>query len=150
MFTLIDYVGRWAESPDWNEEREDNANVLIAACTKLQTIMESDGIIFKLNEYTGTTLHPRTYTSISGESYGGFRPQNCPIGAMHSSHKEGKAVDRYDPDGAIDAWIMAHQGVLITCGIFIENPDKTPGWSHWGIKLNAKDAPMSGRHVFWP
>lgn len=142
MFTLIDYVGPWAESPDWNEEREDNANVLIARCTKLQEMMEADGVHFPLNPKTGTT--------ISGETFGGFRPQSCPIGAEHSSHKEGKAVDRYDPDGAIDAWIMAHQDALEQCGIYIEHPDSTSGWSHWGIKLNDDDAPKSGHHVFYP
>jgi len=151
MFTLADYVGPWGESPDWNEERRDNAIILIAACTKLQTIMEADGVHFPLHEHTGTGLHPRNRDStISGETYGGFRPQSCPIGATHSSHKEGKAADRYDPDGAIDTWIMAHQDALVTCGIYIEHPDKTPGWSHWGIKLNPDDAPKSGRHVFYP
>ena len=137
MFTLADYVGVHKDSPDWTPERQSNARMLIFACTKLQEKMESDGIHFHLNPHTGTT--------ISGETMGGFRPQTCPIGAPESAHKEGMAVDRYDWDGAIDAWIMAHQDALVECGIYIEAPDSTIGWSHWSTRK-----PASGHHVFIP
>jgi len=146
MFTLIDYVGPWAESPDWNEEREDNANLLIAACTKLQALMESDGVHFPLHEHTGTGLHPRNRdSSISGETYGGFRPQDCPIGAPHSAHKEGLAVDRYDPGDLIDQFLLRRVDLLNQCGIYIEAPSTTPGWSHWTIR-----SPASGHVIFYP
>lgn len=134
---MKDYIGPWAESPDWNAERQANAQQLISACATLQSMMEADGVHFRINPKTGTT--------ISGEVYGGFRPQDCSIGAPGSAHKEGQAVDRYDIDGAIDAWIMAHQDALVKCGIYIENPDYTEGWSHWGIR-----PPGSGHHVFIP
>lgn len=137
MFTLTDYVGPHADSPDWTDERSAQAERLIAACAKLQALMVADGVKFQIN--------PRTGTTISGEIYGGFRPQSCKEGAPHSAHKEGQAVDRYDPLNEIDNWIMDHQDVLVTCGIYIEHPSATPGWSHWGIR-----APASGRHVFYP
>ena len=137
IFSLKDYVGTHWPSPDWNDVRIANAQMLIVACGKLQARMEADGIHFPLNPKTGTT--------ISGEIYGGFRPQDCPIGAPHSAHKEGQAVDRYDPDNLIDAWLMAHQDALETCGIYIEHPDSTPTWSHWSTRI-----PSSGHHVFYP
>lgn len=34
---------------------------------------------------------------------------------------------------------------LEQCGIFIENPNKTIGWSHWTVR-----APGSGNRVFMP
>jgi hypothetical protein len=153
MFTKIEYVGPWAESPDWNKDRQDNCEVLIARCAKLENMMLAAGVLFPVN--------PHTETQISGETYGGFRPQDCPIGAAHSSHKEGKAVDRYDPTGEIDAWLLENyeacvktgnidMSALAVCGIYIEHPDSTPGWSHWGIKLQDSDAPRSGHHIFYP
>ena len=135
MFTLKDYVGIHIESPDWTEECQDNANSLIDACTDLQEIMEGDGVKFHINPKTGTT--------ISGEIYGGFRPQNCPIGAPNSSHKLGMAVDRYDPDNYIDQWINSHLDALIKCGIYVEDQASTPGWSHWQIR-------PTHNHIFLP
>jgi hypothetical protein len=137
MFTLADYVGTHADSPDWDERRKMNAEKLIIACSILQKMMELAGVHFTLNPHTGTT--------ISGEIYGGFRPQNCTQGAPLSAHKEGLAVDRYDPSGDIDAWIMDNPQSLVQCGIYIEHPSATIGWSHWSIK-----SPRSGLHVFYP
>jgi hypothetical protein len=137
MFTLANYVGVHADSPDWNDARKSNANRLICACTNLQTMMEDAGIVFHLN--------PATNTTISGQTFGGFRPQDCPIGAAYSAHKTGEAVDRYDHDGAIDAWLVAHPEALVECGIYIEASASTIGWSHWSIR-----APHSGNHIFQP
>ena len=142
MFTLKDYVGVHWNSPDWNEVRIANAQNLMAACKALQERMEADGVVFHINPKTGTT--------ISGEVYGGFRPQDCPIGAPESSHKQGKAVDRYDPYNQIDDWLLAHPEALAEFGIFIEHPDKTPHWSHWAIKTLPSDPPHSGHHIFYP
>jgi len=151
MFTIEDYVGIYASSPDWTPERQANARHLLNACANLQVIMEADGVHFPLHEHAANGVHPRTETTIGGETYGGFRPQSCLIGAAHSAHKEGLAVDRYDPDGIIDKWLLddylAHgdRSALVHCGIYIEHPDSTPGWSHWSIR-----APASGHHVFYP
>jgi hypothetical protein len=137
MFTMDDLVGPWKDSPDWTPERQANAQKLIEACTRLQIALEKEDIHFPINPKTGTT--------ISGEVYGGFRPQSCPIGAPHSAHKEGLAVDRYDPDGKIDGFLLREVDLLTECGIYIEAPSATPGWSHWTIR-----APGSGHHVFLP
>lgn len=137
MITLEQYVGPHADSPDWTPERQANATKLLVRCGELEAEMVAAGVYFPDNPTTGS--------GVSGQTFGGFRPQNCTQGAPHSSHKEGLAVDRYDPHGDIDNWLMAHQDALTCYGIFIEHPDSTHGWSHWSIK-----APGSGNHVFLP
>lgn len=137
MITIEQYFGKWIDHPDATPERKENAGRLLVAVEKLEQLAIEDGIVFPDNPATGS--------GVSGQTYGGFRPQDCPQGAPHSSHKEGLAVDRYDPDNKIDDWCMANLGRLEQCGIYIEHPDSTPHWSHWTIK-----APGSGHRVFYP
>ena len=137
MITIAQYVGPHSASPDWTVARQTNAAVLLSACARLETIMLEDGIRFRDNPATGS--------GVSGETFGGFRPQDCPIGAPHSNHKEGRAVDRYDPDGAIDDWCLLHLADLVQCGIWLESPTATLHWSHWQCV-----PPGSGVRVFMP
>lgn len=137
MITFKQYVGEWASSPDWTPARQAHAVKLLQIVDDLQKEMENAGVIFYMN--------PKTCSQVSGETYGGFRPQNCPVGAAHSTHKEGLAVDIYDPYDQIDTWCMVHQNRLAVHGIYIEHPDYTQHWSHWTIK-----APGSGHTVFIP
>ena len=140
MFTLEEYAGVHEDSKDWNAERQSNAVRLIQCCEELMERAEEAGVVFHINPATGSI--------ISGQTMGGFRPQNCPIGAPHSSHKEGLAVDLYDPHGEIDAWCVANAyrgGYLPMFGIYLEHPSKTLGWSHWTIR-----APKSGNRIFLP
>ena len=137
MITLNQYVGPHRASPDWTPTREQNATKLLAACCALEVEMARGGVSFPDN--------PATKSGVSGQTFGGFRPQDCPIGAPNSSHKEGLAVDRYDPRGEIDAWCMAHIDRFEKHGIYIEHPSATPGWSHWTIR-----APKSGNRAFYP
>lgn len=137
MISLRQYFGKWIDHPDVNLERRLNAEALLAACAKLEAYAVADGVVFPTNPATGS--------GVSGQTYGGFRPQSCPQGAPNSSHKEGKAVDRYDPKNEIDAWCMDNLCRLEECGIYIEHPDATDGWSHWTIR-----APNSRRRVFYP
>lgn len=138
MITLDEYVGPWADSPDWTPEIRANAHALLLPATwALEKIMREDGIIFRDNPHTGS--------GISGQTFGGFRPQDCPQGAPLSKHKQGLAADRYDPAGEIDGWCMRNLVELERCGIWIEHPDATVGWSHWQCV-----PPKSGRRVFQP
>lgn len=137
MITLEQYVGPHAHSSDWTGARQANAVSLLAACAALEGEMVADGVVFPVNPATGS--------GVSGQTFGGFRPQSCPQGAPDSSHKQGQGVDRYDPQGAIDAWCMAHQDRLAYHGIYIEHPSVTAGWSHWSTR-----APRSGNRVFYP
>ena len=140
IITIEDYFGPWEDHPDATEERKQNARLLLHACSALQYFAERDGVEFLDNPHTGN--------NVSGKTYGGFRPQDCPQGAPASSHKQGQGVDRYDPEGLIDAWCMNNSevgGLLETCGIYIEAPGSTPGWSHWTTRR-----PPSGIRVFRP
>lgn len=135
--TITEYIGPHADCPDWTTERRINAELLLARCADLQAEMEADGIVFEINPSTGC--------NVGGQTMGGFRPQMCSVGAPNSAHKQGMAVDRYDPHGHIDDWLLEHQDALERHGIYIEHPSATTGWSHWSIK-----PPASGRHVFYP
>ena len=140
MITLEQYVGMWKDSTDWTIERTANAVQLLAKCALLESIARADGVEFPDNQKTGT--------GISGERFGGFRPQACKEGAPDSAHKQGRAVDRYDPEGKIDFWCMRNAevgGTLEQCGIYIEHPSATMGWSHWTDR-----PPPSKRRVFYP
>lgn len=137
MITLTQYAGSHASSADWTDTRQANAAQLLVACSRLEGLARGDGVHFPDNPVTGN--------GISGSIFGGFRPQDCPQGALQSSHKEGLAVDRYDPDGKIDEWCMSNLDRLESCGIYIEHPAATVHWSHWTTK-----APKSGRRVFYP
>lgn len=137
MITFAQYVGPHAASPDLTAERAHNATKLLAACAALEDDMLEDSVEFPDNPATGC--------GVSGQTFGGFRPQNCPQGAPNSSHKDGLAVDRYDPKGEIDDWCIAHQDRLALHGIYIEHPSATQNWSHWTIRK-----PGSGNRVFFP
>ncbi len=137
MITLEEYVGVHACSRDWTPERQDNADALLLCVQALQDEMQVAGIDFLIN--------PHTESCISGQTFGGFRPQDCPQGAPNSSHKDGQAVDLYDPHGDIDAWLMEHVDRLEAHGLYMEHPSATNGWSHWTTR-----APGSGHRVFYP
>ena len=138
MITYEEYVGKWAHSADLTDVRVSNiTDNLLPVVNAMYEHLVSFGVKFRINPSTGS--------KISGQTYGGFRPQNCPQGAPHSSHKEGLAVDIYDPENEIDNWLMDNQEVLKDFGVYIEHPDKTNHWSHWSVK-----PPGSGKHVFYP
>lgn len=137
MITLSQYAGPHRTSKDWTPAREQNAIELLTRCEALEAEMVADGVEFPDN--------PATKNGVSGQTFGGFRPQSCTQGAPNSAHKEAEAVDRYDPKGDIGKWLMAHQDRLVFHDLYIEHPSATKGWSHWSTR-----APRSGRRVFYP
>ena len=139
MITLDQYVGIHAKSKDWTAQRKLNAIELLKRSNALVLAAQADGVMFKIN--------PKTDSLISGETFGGFRPQSCPIGAPNSNHKEGKGVDVWDFDGSIDAWCNSPRGLLACekCGIWLEDQGHTPGWVHM-----QSIPPKSGKRVFLP
>jgi hypothetical protein len=66
-------------------------------------------------------------------------------GAPSSAHLTGQAVDLDDPAADLKAWCMAHLGVLVECGLYMEAPTATLGWIH----LQSR-APASGARIFKP
>lgn len=140
MISMKDYLGPWANSADLTPARQANAQRLLSQVNSLMAVAMQDGVTFKVN--------PKTKNQISGEKYGGFRPQGCPEGSPKSAHKEGLAVDLYDPDGKIDEWLLKSpraQQAIASLGLYFETGSATPGWSHWTIR-----PPASGRRFFNP
>ena len=137
ILTLDEYFGPWKNHHDATAARRKNAGLLVDAVVKLSALAIKDGIVFCDN--------PNTQSVVSGQQFGGFRPQCCSQGAPKSSHKDALAVDLFDPAGKIDAWCLANIDKLEACKIYIEHPSATKGWSHWTLR-----PPKSGRRVFYP
>ena len=99
-----------------------------------------DGVEFLVN--------PKTKSQVSGETNGGFRPQDCPIGAPLSAHKNCQAVDIFDPVGKIDDWLnnskVAREAIK-ELDMYFEDKSATVGWSHWQTRKT-----NSGRRFFLP
>lgn len=142
MISLADYYGIHSKSIDLTPGRRANAQRLLTAVNRLIALGMKEGLVFPVN--------PNTKSQVSGETYGGFRPQDCKIGAPNSAHKECQAIDLYDPNdgGAIDTWLMtskAAKELYEDLGLYFESPSATIGWSHWSIRR-----PASGSRFFKP
>ena len=135
MITAADYFGPWFNHADATHERKDAADALLDKVNDLLLEAEANGVEIHTNPHTGTC--------VSGQTYGGFRPQDCSQGAPHSSHKEARAVDVYDPHGDLDRWLTDAR--LEAHGLYRESPNATEGWTHLSDK-----APGSGHRTFVP
>lgn len=132
MITVEEYFGRWADHEDATPECRAAAEELLS---RVNALLTASGISPPVNPVTGN--------QISANKFGGFRPQFVPIGAPHSAHKEGRAVDVYDPGNALDHWITDER--LEEFDLYREHPTTTHGWSHLTTR-----APDSGKRTFWP
>ena len=65
--------------------------------------------------------------------------------AMGSSHLYGAAVDIADPKGELAKWLVANKSKLVECGLWMEDPASTCGWSHL-----QSYAPRSMSRIFKP
>lgn len=65
--------------------------------------------------------------------------------AMGSSHLFGCAVDISDPKGELARWLQVNIVKLMDCGLWMENPDSTKGWTHL-----QSYAPKSMKRIFNP
>lgn len=138
MITLEQYFGPWLDHRLVTDEMHAAARDLLTRVNALLAEAERDGVSLDIN--------PRTRTLISGAGNGGWRLPTSEVGAPRSSHKEGRAVDIYDPnDGDLDAWCLDHLGRLIALGLYLEHPAATKGWCHLTTR-----APRSGNRVFYP
>lgn len=135
MISLTDYIGPHGASPDWTSDRQAAAEAMLEKIKPLLEEAEAHGVELEMN--------PKTQSLVSGLKFGGFRPQDCPEGAPHSSHKEGRAVDIYDPHGDLDRWIT--DLLLKKYDLYRESPLATVGWCHLTDR-----APPSGRRTFPP
>ncbi len=133
--SLADYFAGWPGHPDITAEHRANAEaMLILVNALLLELSTSYRVIMHINPTTGSL--------VSGQLNGGWRPHDCPEGAPHSSHKKGRGVDVYDPDGNIDATIT--DDLLKKHGLYREHPAQTKHWCHLTDR-----APGSGKRTFY-
>jgi hypothetical protein len=137
MINLADYFGKWAGHKDATDQVVDDAECFLAKVNALLDVAFADGVDSHINPATGTY--------ISGQTLGGFRPQDCAQGAPTSSHKVGRGVDIYDPQNELDDWCHKHQDVLKRMGLHMEEPMATNRWCHLTDR-----APRSNKTCFMP
>lgn len=142
MIDIAEYFGPWRYTPDANPVVVANAEAFLPKVNALLARYEADtGNKVGCNPVTSNAMH--SYDEVSGDKFGGFRPQWCPQGAANSSHKTGRGVDVFDPDNAIDDWLT--DAMLEEYGLYREDPSKTHTWCHLTDR-----APGSGKRTFLP
>ena len=139
MISRKDYLGTYAGCSDIAPAISVNIDRLLNKVNALMAYMQQDKVIVPLNM--------KTRSQISGELNGGFRPQDCAIGAPNSNHKQGLAVDLYDPLGKIDEWVTNPNNLkkIQALDLYFEDKSATDGWCHVQIV-----PPKSGRRFFLP
>lgn len=143
MIFMADYFGPWVGHKDATEQIKVDAYNFIEKVNAL--LDEAFANMIDLVD------NPATGTLVSGNTYGGFRPQDCKQGAPNSSHKRGRGIDIYDPDDVLDNWIT--DKILERHGLYREHPLTTKkgykgassSWCHLTDR-----APGSGRRTFHP
>jgi hypothetical protein len=78
----------------------------------------------------------------------GYRPgvfNRSAGGAKNSAHMTCEAIDVVDTDGDFAAWCLDNLDELEKAGLYMEDPNHTPGWVH----LQTRE-PRSGKRVFLP
>jgi hypothetical protein len=141
MLTLVDYwMGRDAtHGLELSTDIRKNAALMIELADKLLIIAKTRGVTLETN--------PATRSIVSS----GWRPPSfnatVPGAAPKSKHMTGQAIDLYDPDGDLDAWLVKTDGqrVMQDLGIWHEHPAATKGWAHI-----QSVPPRSGRRTFYP
>ncbi len=135
--TIGQYFGAYANHPDATPEKKAAAEIMLGKVNALRAEAAADGVPFEENPHTGNF--------IAGNGHGGFRPEDCDVGADHSKHKDGRAVDSHDPLRRFSAWCAKHEERLRAHGLYREREEWTPSWVH------LQDAPpRSGKIAFVP
>lgn len=141
MITVDDYfMGRREQYPlALTPDIERNAARTVAVANALLSRAMGSGVHLETNPKTGSPVNSGWRPPAVNAATAGAAP--------NSKHMTGQAVDLYDPNGDIDAWLMTDGGqqAMAEVGVWIEAPESTPGWSHWQIV-----PPGSGRRVFHP
>lgn len=134
---MHDYFASYEGHPDIDKDVRANAELLLSKVNTLLDRAVLAGVNIRINPATGSV--------VAGTKNGGWRPQECPIGAPRSAHKTGEAVDIYDPEGELDDWLFPDTQHLVMLGLYMEHPASTRGWCHLTTR-----APRSGNRVFYP
>ena len=136
--TLEQYFGIYEDRIEESKKDEilDNSKELLSSVNDFLLFLETErGLTILIN--------PLTNSCISGQKNGGFRPLDCKEGSLHSSHKEVRGIDIYDPFNSIDECITNED--LIKFNLYREHPNATIHWCHLTDR-----SPPSGRRSFMP
>ncbi len=139
--TVGDVLGPYADHADATDTVCENLIELVRRANLVLDAMVADGCTPLRN--------PRNKTFVSGSANGGFRPQDCPMGAPRSKHKLGLAVDLVDPYRELAKWAVNNLGTLAEIGLWIEDPRWTPTWLHLQC-VAPGNPPVETRRVFIP
>lgn len=138
--TLAEYFGWKITHADATPERIANATVMLAKVNALLLEAQEVGKIRMMVDFDTKCL---ISGSPSGQGDGGFRLQSSVTGALKSAHRQGFAIDIYDPAEVLDNWIG--RNLLIKHGLWRESPAHTKNWCHL-----QSIAPKSGTRSFNP
>lgn len=139
MISRKDYLGTYAGCNDITPAISANIDRLLSKVNALIAYLQQDKVNVPINM--------KTRSQISGELNGGFRPQDCSVGAPNSNHKQGLAVDLFDPLGKIDEWVTNPSNLkkIQALDLYFEDKSKTDGWCHVQIV-----PPRSGKRWYMP
>lgn len=140
IITLADYyMGRdQTHGHLLGSDLRQNAAGTVDLVNQLLPMAAAAGVTLERNPATG---------SITSS---GWRPPDInaktPRAALRSLHMQCKAIDLFDPDGDLDAWLLdVADTVLKGLGLWLEHPAATKGWAHLQTV-----PPGSKRRVFYP
>jgi hypothetical protein len=125
MISRREYLGGRELIEPLTPKKEDNLLKLLGAINMFRTIYGK----------------PMIVTS-------GYRPESINRavgGAKKSKHLTCEAVDISDRNAELAIFCLNRLDILQACGLWIENPEKTPGWVHFQCV-----PPRSGNIVFNP
>ena len=135
MIDTDDYFAGYRGHAGITTPMMDNAALLLTRVRALLEWAVTEGWVPTINQVTGTM--------VSGQTDGGWRPQECATGAPNSAHKQARAVDVADADGTLDGLIT--DDALEDFGLYREAPESTRHWCHLTDR-----SPASGRRTFNP
>lgn len=137
--------GAKLQHTDATEIRRGNADILLSAVNKLLARATEEGAY-------AAEIDPDTGCQVSGvrggSGDGGFRLQYSGTGASRSKHKEGCAVDVFDPTESLDNWLTDE--ILKEFGLFREHPSATRGWCHLQTTPPGSWLTGSNKRTFYP
>lgn len=140
MISLDDYFGKKRQHADATPERVANAEVLLERVNRLLDRAREEGAY---EDWIDEDTNSQISGSKGGYGDGGFRLQSSATGRPKSTHKQGQAVDVFDPYQKLDRWLTNE--LLEEFDLYREAPAFTVGWCH----LQSR-APGSGRRTFNP
>jgi hypothetical protein len=87
-----------------------------------------------LAAYALATKDFRQWSVSSGYRPGKYNMQYSPT----SAHLTCQAIDLADADRVLQKWILGNQQILEDCALYLEDPSRTPTWTHLQIRPATK------------